>query len=82
MIDRQNGLQKVAFTRMHHLEGRLGMEIEQQLRDYDEGENVEGGGWLRGVGTTDMLRLISNIVMVGWVTVVLWRWLIYAGLFD
>ena len=33
-------------------------------------------------GTTDTLYRIGFAVMVGWVFVVVWRWLIYAGVID
>jgi hypothetical protein len=78
-VARQNDLQHASILRMRSLEASLGMARQQaiQAADARAAQSI-----VTRWGTTAVLQAIGWITLFGWVTVAVWRWLIYAGVLD
>jgi hypothetical protein len=86
-VQREGRLQTQVIVRMRELESQLAFRRQDLLRGSQVTDASTGliasvtDRWFLSVDQTSVLTGTARIVAIGWLTVVVWRWLIWAGAF-
>ena len=78
-VGREKVFARVSIHRMRELENELMMQRQALIKEADTTEASKG---LLPNDTTKTLVWIGWLALLGWLTVAIWRWAIYAGAFG